>query len=241
MKQPTTIFNYLSFVLKGSIANLSLSSTFLFSIILIFLTNLLSKALLNFTLDATGDAFLIQLKAPPTTAYVIVAVTIMPFYEEVMFRLFLHPKSTKIVISTSLILGLFISYVLGHVYDLSPFLLVVVLPITLSPLVALLIVTPFKKGLYPFKRVSVLSRLEYALTKDIRPVYYLSAILFSAAHIAFQTLFFTMPSPVVLVMSINYFLVGLVLGNVRISKGIIYSIIIHSFVNVIAYFNVLIR
>jgi len=237
VKQSINIKNYLLFVLKGKCESLSLGRTFLFSFISIFLINLLTNVLLSITTSVTSEIFLTQLKSAPTIVSVIVAVSLMPIYEELVFRLFLYPTSTKILISTSLIIGLIISYVVGHMYDLSPFLLIVILPIALSPLIALLMVIPFKKGLYPFKRVSILSRLEHALNKDIRPAYYISAILFSATHIAFQKLFFTMSLPIIVIMFMNYFLVGLVLGNVRISKGIVYAIIIHSFLNLFVYLN----
>lgn len=241
MNSTLSIINYLSFIAKGRCENMSPRRTLLFSFILILLINLFSNVLLSVTAAVTGEILLAQLKATPTVAYGIVAVSLMPIYEELMFRLFLQPTATKILISTSLIIGLFISYLVGHMYDLSPFLLVVVLPIAFSPLIALLIVTPVKKSLYPFKRVSVLSRLELAIRNDLRPAYYISAILFSAAHIAFQKLFYLMSTPVAVIMFINYFLVGLVLGNVRISKGIIYAIIIHAFLNLLVYLYALVR
>lgn len=231
--------NYLKIVLTGKCEGLSLWRTLLFSFISIFLVNLLTKVLLSITSVAAREIFVAQLEFAPTIVTMIVAVFFMPIYEELVFRLFLEPTSTKILVSSSLLIGLTITYVVGNIYSLSPFLLIVVIPIALSPMISLLMIVPFRKSLSAYKRVSILSRLEGALNKDIKPAYYMSAILFSAMHIAFQKLFFTMSISIMMIMFMNYFLVGLILGNVRISKGIVYAIIVHFSLNLIVYLRVL--
>lgn len=238
-KQSISIKNYLLNVLKGKFEWLSLERTLLFSFISIFLINLLTNALLSITSSPVTELFLTELEFDLSIIFISVVILLMPIYEELVFRLFLDPTPTKTLISTSLIVGLIIAYMVGNVYILSPFLLLVVLPIAFSPMISLLLIIPFKKSLFPFKRVSILSRLETAINKDIRPAYYISAILFSAAHIAFQKMFFIMSISIMIIMFMNYFLVGLVLGYMRITKGVIYAMIIHCLLNLLVYLNTL--
>lgn len=219
-----------------------LGRTVLFSITLIFLANFLTSILLIVTsTTGTSQAYLTQLEFAPTLLVLILGVVVLPIYEEVVFRLFLVPSPMKILISISLITGLAIGYMLMSIYGVgarNPILVLVALPIVITPLVALMMIIPFKKGLYPSKRVSILAKLENALYRDVRPAYYISAILFSVAHVVFQKLLLTMTTSIMVMMFFNYFFVGLVLGNVRISKGIGYAIIIHFIVNLLAYLKV---
>lgn len=233
---------YVLHIVTGKGTNVPLGRMFLFSMISIFLVNFLTNTLLIFaTTSVATQAFLTSLDFAPTLIVLIVGVVILPIYEEVVFRLFLVPTQTKILISTSLITGMLIGYILMSVYGVgekNPILVLVVLPVILAPIIALLMLLPFKQGLYPPERISTLLKMENALNKDIRPVYYISAILFSAAHIVFQKLLLPMTTTIMVIIFLNYFLVGLILGNVRISKGIGYSIITHSLVNFLAYLKV---
>lgn len=230
-----SIQNYLLFfesIFKYRFISLSTIRILFYSLFTLFAINLLTKLIFTIGSSDQFQSYERSLQFPNSFGTLLLTVLIFPVYEEVAFRLFLDRKKVKVLISSALILSIFITYFILKVlyYEISNhFLWFMVLPVLLSFLIAGFMSIPFNKG------PSFLSRIEEAMMQNYGIFYYWSAIAFSAFHIMFQTLYDSIPPTIVVVMFGNYFLAGLVFAHLRVTKGLRYSILLHAFMNLLVF------
>lgn len=164
-------------------------------------------------------------------------VILFPLLEELAFSYFFGKKRHQVVVSTSLLFGIFItaiSFLIFEqlVFSLSNFFFVWIG----SSLFALLwVILPVISP-----KVSFVDSIYYIIQSDVRPMGYFSVFLFAAFHIYFVIISSHSISifPAIFLF-LFYLAFRLIVNQIRISKNFLLAVVFHSLYNLWAFWEIL--
>ena len=147
----------------------------------------------------------------------LMLVIFAPFCEEIIFRLLLKPRRANFIVFSSVVLAMSLFYLFGKRY-------IMMTGFMAAGLAAVI----------PATSVSVLRKVQYFVIKHMAFFFYLSVAAFGSVHVfnfepsdhslIFAGLILVMPQMVA----------GLFMGYVRMKHGILYSMLFHFSMNMLA-------
>lgn len=187
------------------------------AIILSYVFTILS-APLRFLLGTAFNLEKIEIYNTLTPLHILLITTLVPLIEEFISRFFLRPTRYKLTI-----------YLIG-LFTLSIFVIIVKDFWSLS---AILIYLCLGSVLY-YKRSNNTIKFYHWYLKNFKTIFYLSCILFGVFHVINYN--FQSDGSILLlsVMILPQIFTGALLGFMRMKYGIIFSILLHSCLNILA-------
>lgn len=211
-----------------------------YSILTLLLINIISNLIIYF-IPVTSVELMSRIVESPSYVYnkllvFWMGVILFPLLEELAFSYFFGKKRHQVVVSTSLLFGVFITAISFLVFEqlafsLSNFFFVwigsslfaffwVVLPV-ISP------------------KVSFVESIYYIIQSDVRPIGYFTVFLFAAFHIYFVFIASHSISlfPAIFLF-LFYMIFRLIINQIRISKNFLLAVGFHSLYNLWAYWEI---
>jgi len=201
----------------------------LFSLLTVFLGNLLVRLMSYIMIsDSAIEFHSYSLSISFSIFSLIITGVAFPLIEELAFRLFLSQKEKHIAISTSIIYAYLFSFLTILIFkdDIDNHFIAILIIGTFAFIKSrVFIQLPIRLG------PSFLTIFTDWIHNNFKAAYFISAILFSLIHIAFQLIYLDVNPLIYFPVFFSYFILGLVLNSLRIHKGFWFAVIFHGGLN----------
>lgn len=178
-----------------------------------------------------------MLESSSGTLYIILGIAVIPLLEELMFRLGLSKKRKHLLVSSSLVIGHFIAIILLYFFgdQLTNHVLAY---FTVLSIIAVKAFFFFKAKI--LRNKSFIELLERFVKRDFPSAYFLSAVLFSMAHQAFQIIYQNYSNASLFSLFLIYTCYGILYNRMRLDKGFRFALAFHISINTLGFLRTLI-